>query len=203
MSCRWCEKDVAPSAKFCPHCGAENPYEDKSKSIFNLIPYLISTPLTSFDALGRLIFCSYILYLSSEFFRDAIGGEGIDFTPIGIFLSLFMISLTLLCIYVLLKVINYFFPYNTPENTNELLYKSIFSIQFIKFVYSKKFITSVIKKFKCVSWTQAERNKKTMKEFKLKSLEEAEILESKLGYAVCAFFTIPFILFVICIKLFK
>jgi len=53
-----------------------------------------------------------------------------------------------------------------------------------------------------MAWTQAERNKKTMKEFKLKSLEEAEILESKLGYAVSAFFVIPFILFVIYVKLF-
>ena len=60
----------------------------------------------------------------------------------------------------------------------------------------------MIKKFKCMAWTQAERNKKTMKEFKLKSLEEAEILESKLGYAVSAFFVIPFILFVIYVKLF-
>ena len=64
-------------------------------------------------------------------------------------------------------------------------------------MYSKKFITIMIKTFKCMAWTPEGRFKKTMKEFKLKSLEEAKIFESKLSNAVIFHFMIPCILVLI------
>ncbi len=82
-------------------------------------------------------------------------------------------------------------PNDTSNHINELFYKSIFSIQFIKFMYSKKFFVKIFKLFKCVSWTNESRYRKIMKELKLKSLEEVEIVEKKLTYAVLAHFMIP------------
>jgi len=85
MACRWCEKDVAPSAKFCPHCGAENPYERSSISTIESIKYLLSTPTNSIDAWARLIICSLILYFLFVMGSGAIKKDWlIDFTPIGI-----------------------------------------------------------------------------------------------------------------------
>ena len=67
MACRWCEKDVAPSAKFCPNCGAENPCARSSMSTIESIKYLLSTPTNSIDAWARLIICSLILYFFFKF----------------------------------------------------------------------------------------------------------------------------------------
>lgn len=202
MACRWCKKDVAPSAKFCPHCGAENPYEDNSMSTIESIKYLLSTPTNSVDAWIRLIICSLILYFLFVMGSGAIREEGINFTPIGIFVNLIIISILILFIYAWLKAFNYIFPSNTSKDIDELFYKSIFSIQFIKFMYSKKFFTAMLKTFKCMAWTPEGRFKKTMKEFKLKSLKEAEIVDRKLTNAGLAHILIPFILLSIYVLIF-
>ena len=109
MSCRWCKKDVAPSAKFCPQCGASDPYEDHSMSTIESIKYLLSIPSSSNEAWARLIFTSIFLYFSTRYSFVAIKAEGGGTDFVSIALTLFVILMNLFFIYAWYKAFNYIF----------------------------------------------------------------------------------------------
>ncbi len=184
MSCRNCKINVSPNASVCPHCGEPNPYDHRDSSGIAAIIFLIfSLPLLSkkpkdnkeayFKVFILIVFSIFLIAFAYEVLKKPS-------SVISYVLLIFFLIYLLYCWHLNTNfIIN-----NLDKKLLDRSFIQFFSPKFIKFIYSKEYFILLKKSFRCVSLTKANRINKMKKEFKLKTSDEAEILETKLSIGV-------------------